>query len=34
AQAYRNFAEEVMDRLSHDVDTLIPMAGLAASQGN
>ncbi len=34
AQAYRNFAEEVMDRLSHDVGTLIPMAGLAASQGN
>ena len=34
AQAYRNFAGEVMDRLSHDVGTLIPMAGLAASQGN
>ena len=33
AQAYCSFAAEVLDKLSHDVGALIPMAGVTAAQG-
>ncbi len=33
AQAYRRFADEVVDRLSHDVGEIIPAPSLTAAQG-
>jgi len=33
AEAYRNLAGEVIDRLSHDIGALAPAAGMAAVQG-